>query len=122
MGKSVLILDDSPINTDFLNMFFDEHSVPSIIYHCPAKCLQDISDKKFDISFIDFQMPELTGVQFLEEVFNSGKGNQLGRVFFITADTSFDPKAYSIGNHVEAKLNKPLDVYELEKVLGDFIG
>jgi len=66
--KHVLVVDDEPIICQTLKMIlrFDGHQAESVMNGADA--LAAIENRQFDIVFLDYQMPGMTGAQVAHEI------------------------------------------------------
>ena len=69
----ILIVDDEPIVGDRLKAFIgkDGHRVETFID--PAKALQRLEEKEFDIVISDIRMGEIDGIQVMEKVLGKSR-------------------------------------------------
>ena len=61
LKKSVLIVDDNPINTKLLSSYLNKYSLDVTCLHDSSQFIACIAKKKFDIIFLDIFMPKLDG-------------------------------------------------------------
>lgn len=117
MINNVLIVDDSFVNIEFLEMFFQKHDVNVETCTKPVDVEKILEEKSFDISLIDYHMPVLDGISMLRLLKRKNLYPKLGRVLILTADTDFTVKANSVADLIEGHLIKPLDIKALENKL-----
>jgi len=68
--KKILYVDDELVNLELLkSILYREYDVHTAI--TPFKGLELLKKIKFDLIITDQKMPEMTGVEFLEEVFKT---------------------------------------------------
>ncbi len=83
-----------------------------------AEALRRITTEKFDGAFLDVKMPEMTGIEVLEEV---RKRDQKLPIIIITSSTSREAAIGSLAKGANEFILKPFDWHELkekiEKVL-----
>ncbi|WP_062127693.1 LytR/AlgR family response regulator transcription factor [Geofilum rubicundum] len=79
----------------------------------PEDCLQDLSQLKIDLLFLDVEMPILNGFELLEQL------TQINfDVVFTTAHSEYAVKAFR--NKAYNFLLKPVDIDDLEQILSDW--
>ncbi|MBE8712088.1 LytR/AlgR family response regulator transcription factor [Sphingobacterium hungaricum] len=112
MLKAVL-LDDELKGSKLLNQklaFFEDELQVIAIFNQPAKALEEIAQLKPDVLFLDVEMPEINGFQFLERL-----GTFDFEVIFTTAYDSYTLDALRIS--AVDYLLKPIDEEELETAI-----
>ncbi len=107
------ILDDevrgSKLLAQKLAVFEDELQVVAVFNH-PAKALNSIIDLDIDVLFLDVEMPEMNGFQFLEQL-----GTFNFDIIFTTAYDSYTLEALRLS--AVDYLLKPVDNDELETAI-----
>lgn len=65
-----VIVDDSEIDQMILKCYLREHSFlgKATVFSSPKACLNYFERNKTDILFLDIEMPQMTGVELLEQV------------------------------------------------------
>ena len=63
-----IVIDDEPLAIDILNDYISKIPFLELVksYRNPIEALQAIQNGEADLAFLDVQMPELTGIQFLK--------------------------------------------------------
>lgn len=117
MIKNVLIVDDSFVNIEFLEMFFQKHDVNVQTCTKPVDVEGILEEKSFDISLVDYHMPIMDGVSMLRLLQRKNLHSKLGRILILTADTDFTKQAPAVSDLIEDYLIKPLDISALENKL-----
>lgn len=89
---SVIIIDDEPIARDILELYC--HKIPgvSLIAKC-ANALEAsavLQRERVDLMFLDINMPELSGMQFLKSL------QQAPEVIFTTAYSEYAVESYAL--------------------------
>jgi DNA-binding NtrC family response regulator len=69
----ILILDDEPIVGKRLKQAVSKYDVDVEIFEDPAKAMQRLGEKDFDIVVTDVRMEEFSGIQLLEFIKNRKK-------------------------------------------------
>ncbi len=75
MKTKCLIIDDEPLARDLMRIHIEKLDNFEIVAECgdAMKALQELRDKKIDLIFMDIQMPQITGVEFLRILKNPPK-------------------------------------------------
>lgn len=79
-------------------------------YLNPLKALKENKDKKFDIAFLDIEMPGINGIQLAKEL---KKINPLINIIFVTAYDDYAIDAYKL--HASGYLSKPVSAFEIKE-------
>lgn len=87
-----LIIDDEELARDLLENFVNKLPHLELIAKCenPLIALEKMQETKIDLLFLDIQMPELTGVEFLKSL------HQKPTVIFTTAYPSYALEGYQL--------------------------
>ncbi|MCU0433955.1 MAG: LytTR family DNA-binding domain-containing protein [Bacteroidia bacterium] len=104
-----VLIDDEPKMLDVLSKMLALHCPDITIestYTSPVEALKQINEVNPDVVFLDIQMPELTGFEFLEKA-----GVHSFRVIFTTAYDDYAVQAFRV-NALDYLL-KPIDSEEL---------
>lgn len=109
--NTILIVDDVELNRDVLSIMFSQSHEIEFAESGP-EALEILRKKKEDICAIllDYVMPEMDGLTFLEEAIKEGLVESIP-VFLITASLEHDVvhRAYSLG--VADYIQRPISPY-----------
>jgi len=118
MGLRVLVADDE---ADILEVIEDRlaaHGFTVVTAATGAEALKKIRTERFDGVFLDVKMPEMTGIEVLEEV---RKTDAKLPIIIITSSTSSEAAVASLAKDANKFILKTFDWCELknkiEKVL-----
>ncbi len=114
---NILIIDDSPINLEFLAMYFEKFEAETIKVPSTEAARKELAEKSFDMTFLDYHMPTEDGVSFVKAMKANNQIEKLGKIIIVTADTNFDAKKLGIQGDISGMLSKPLDINDLDKLL-----
>jgi len=75
MKTKCLIIDDEPLARDLIRNHIEKLDNFEIVAECgdAMKALQELRDHKIDLMFMDIQMPQITGLEFLKILKNPPK-------------------------------------------------
>jgi PAS domain S-box-containing protein len=76
-GKRVLIVDDNKTNLKILTSQAEQWGMDYKSAALPSEALKIIADENFDAVILDFQMPEMNGVQLAEKICDLTKDRTL---------------------------------------------
>ena len=79
-------------------------------YLNPLEALKENKDKKFDIAFLDIEMPGINGIQLAKEL---KKINPLINIIFVTAYDDYAIDAYKL--HASGYLSKPVSASKIKE-------
>jgi DNA-binding LytR/AlgR family response regulator len=68
MKTKCLIIDDEPLARDLMRSHISKLENFEIVAECgdAMKAMQELRDNKVDLMFMDIQMPQITGIEFLK--------------------------------------------------------
>lgn len=75
MKTRCIIIDDEPLARDLMRNHIEKLDNFEIVAECAdaMKALQELREKKVDLMFMDIQMPQITGIEFLKILKNPPK-------------------------------------------------
>lgn len=117
-GLHVLVVDDNAMNRKMLSMVLKTMSITTEEADGGAACLELVSQKKYDVIFMDHLMPEMDGVetfQRLKELTNSL--NPDTPVIALTADDLGSGEAFFMEAGFNGYLVKPVLPKKLEELI-----
>lgn len=67
MKTNCLIIDDEPLARDLIRSHIEKLENFEIVAECgdAMKAMQELREKQVDLMFLDIQMPQITGIEFL---------------------------------------------------------
>jgi len=83
-----------------------------------AEALELISSESPELVLSDWNMPEMSGIELLEKVRESGNKVQFG---FITSESSPETKSLAMEKGADFLLTKPFNAEKIEQVLEPFL-
>lgn len=119
-GKRILIVDDSKINLKVANQILKPYNFNIKMVESGYECLEALETQTFDLILMDIMMPKMNGVETLRRL-KEMDGFDIP-VIALTADAieGTDEKYLNAG--FNAYLSKPIDRYELDRVLNKYLG
>lgn len=104
-SPKILVVDDEPISRRAVAYALEKAQIPCSTLDSPVKALEQLEKQRFDLVFLDVDMPELTGFDVCTRV-RAGTTNKKTPVIFVTGLTDFESRARSTlsgGNDLIAK-------------------
>jgi len=117
MALRTLILDDESLAISSIRVDLERHCPEIIIVNAfqnPMDAVEYLKHNQIDLLFLDIEMPEMTGIAFLE---NLGKFNF--EVVFTTAYAEYALTAYKL--NVIDYLLKPVGLDELKRAISKVV-
>lgn len=110
----ILIVDDEPIVGDRLKAFIgkDGHRVEAFVD--PAKALERLEEKDFDIVISDIRMGEIDGIQIMERVL---KKSRRTKVIMITGYATLELARESLTKGAFDFIAKPFKLKEIRRTI-----
>lgn len=120
--KNILLVDDSSVMRMFLSTLIRK-TLPGITIVEAVNgldALEKLKDQDFDLVLTDMIMPEMDGVQLIEEI-RRGLNKRIPIVIITTKGEEGErERGLSIG--ADGYLTKPIDGYELKETVLKFLG
>ncbi len=119
-GKRILIVDDSKINLKVANQILKPYDFNIKLVESGYEALELLESGTFDLILMDIMMPKMNGIETLRRLKEMDGFNI--PVVALTADAieGTEEKYKNVG--FNAYLSKPIDRYELDRVLNKFLG
>jgi DNA-binding response OmpR family regulator len=108
----ILAVDDEPISRIALRTALDKANLRAITLDAPDLALRVLTQNRFDLIFLDVDMPGMNGFELCERIRDSVT-NKMTPVVFVTALSDFEGPARSTltgGNEVIAKPFLPVEL------------
>jgi len=116
-GK-VLIAEDNEINQQLIKALFNQRNIDSVIVENGKLALEAIENEKFDMIFLDINMPVMDGMEACKLI--KEKNLNIPIVALTANALSGDREKYlSIG--FDDYLSKPIDIKELDNILDKYL-
>ena len=121
-GK-VLIADDNEANRELVKVFLSKFGVEYDVAADGLEALQLFSRNKYDLIFMDEQMPNMDGREAVEKIREYEKLHNLKRtpISAITANVIKGAKEYTLEHGFDDFLGKPIELLEFQRVLKKYL-
>lgn len=112
--SKLLVIDDDPvIGSTIKNALEKKHTV--IAVENAHDALGILEREKFNLIFLDLNLPDIDGLTLYKQIVSSGKSIP---VVVITASTDGDLLSRMVNEGVQFILNKPFTIDEVQQMLG----
>ncbi|MCA9246651.1 MAG: response regulator [Planctomycetales bacterium] len=109
----IMIIDDEPINVKVARKYLEREGYLEFVTTTePEKAFDLILEKLPDVILLDIMMPQVSGLQMLEQIRRDDRTNDLP-VIILTASTDKQTKLDALNLGATDFLNKPVDPTEL---------
>jgi CheY-like chemotaxis protein len=118
--KKIMVLDDTVDTIELMQTVLELHGFEPITFTSPIKAMDYLRNNELpDLLILDMRMPEMSGIDFCNELKKNTKFSKL-RVAFFTASSDLDPNLLR-QNRVLGFIYKPFDVKELLKQINKYL-
>lgn len=112
-GKQVLIVDDNSTNRRILKLQIETWGMHSLECSTPHQAIDLIKNgNEFDLAILDYQMPEMDGMQLTREIRNLQSHNRFPIIILTSLGRKEDPALISELD-IKKFLNKPIKQSQL---------
>jgi CheY-like chemotaxis protein len=115
----ILVADDSPINQKIISYMLDKLGLQADFAPNGALAIGMLEEKKYDVIFMDIQMPEMNGIEATREI----RSRNLGHPYIIamTAGIMEEDRIESFAAGMNDYITKPVNLADLRHLLQRFI-
>lgn len=114
---TVLVAEDFPLNQKLIAKNLEKFDIIADFANDGIEVLKMISDKDYDVVFMDIKMPKKDGIQAAKDI-RTGINKNI-HIFALTAAYDFEKTIEENENLFDGFLGKPMDIEKLVKVLKD---
>ncbi|MFN2528918.1 MAG: HD domain-containing phosphohydrolase [Candidatus Baltobacteraceae bacterium] len=110
---NILLVDDADINLRIYKSIL--RNISGLTFHCftlPAEALEWSLKNRAHLVIVDYTMPEIDGIQFIER-FRSNPANAHTSIVMVTAETESKVRYHALDVGANDFLTKPVDAVEL---------
>jgi two-component system sensor histidine kinase BarA len=114
---TVLIVDDEPVNRLVLARMVEHLGSQCVEAASAFEALDLLSHEAVDLVLMDIQMPQMSGIQAVEQLRAGAGPNQQAPVVAVTGDTTRSKREYlQLG--FDDYANKPISLASVQQMLG----
>ena len=116
----ILVVDDHEMNLMVLKNLLKESRVQVTTCSSGKECIELMIHNTYDVVFLDHMMPEMNGIETLEEIIKKNIKRE-SKVVALTANAIVGVKEMYLSKGFDDYLSKPIDIVKLERLLLTFI-
>ncbi|NPA55581.1 MAG: response regulator [Epsilonproteobacteria bacterium] len=122
LKNKILIAEDNEVNQELIKALFDEKGLRYVIANNGVEAVELYKKEKFDLVFMDVNMPELDGVGATQQIKQYEKENNLPHtpIIALTANAMQGDKEKFL-QYMDDYLTKPIMEDELNRVLNQYL-
>lgn len=109
---NILVVDDDPISLRAVTFALEKAKLKSVGVQDPVEALDRLSNTKFDLVFLDVDMPDMNGFELCSKL-RTGQINKRTPVVFVTNLNDFENRANSTMSGGNDFIGKPFMFIEL---------
>jgi CheY-like chemotaxis protein/anti-sigma regulatory factor (Ser/Thr protein kinase) len=113
----VLVVEDNIVNQTVIRSFLKKFSITPIFADDGGSGLDTAMSKRFDLIFMDLQMPIMGGLEVTKRIRQSSGPNQHTRIIALTANASREDADACLNAGMNGFLSKPLVLADLAREL-----
>ncbi len=119
-SAKLLVVDDHEMNLMVLKNLLKESRVQVTTCSSGKECIELMIHNTYDVVFLDHMMPEMNGIETLEEIIKKNVKRE-SKIVALTANAIVGVKEMYLSKGFDDYLSKPIDMGKLEKLLLSFI-
>jgi len=118
-GKKILLVDDNEINNKIAANALKGYNFEINKVSSGRECLEQVSNTKYDLIFLDYMMPEMDGIETLKHLKNiSGFDTP---VITLTADAGEGSREKFLNAGFDEYMSKPINKVVLNNIVEKFL-
>ncbi len=113
---SILVIEDDEVAAEILQQFIHQYHPKAKVEWCwnGFEALVRVEEVKPDLIFLDFMMPKIDGMEFLQAIKDSGALSKTVRIIVVSAYVDEARKAKFLKMGVDEVLSKPINIEAIE--------
>ncbi len=118
----ILVVDDYLLNQAVTKEMLEMLDCRVDIADGGAEALEMCGEKKYDIIFMDIQMPEMDGVEATQHIrAKETEGRERTCIIALTADALAGAREKYLSEGLDDYLSKPVKLQEIEDILSKYL-
>lgn len=118
-GPRILVVDDDRSACTVVSQILAGEGYEVNAVNNGAAALQELEQHNYDLAILDYQMPEMDGVELCQKIRQT---KPEVATIFLTAFTTINTVFPAIGAGAERVLSKPVDQRELLPLVEELVG
>jgi CheY-like chemotaxis protein len=121
---TALIVDDTNTNLIIVKGLLSLYEIKTKLCHSGAEAIEAVKSKEFDFVLMDHMMPEMDGIETAAHIRELGNTDPYFKklpIIALTANLASGVREMFLQNNFDDFLPKPIDVLEMNSVLGKWI-
>jgi two-component system chemotaxis response regulator CheY len=119
--RRILLVDDSPVIRSAIKIYLDGRGLEFCEAESGARALQIARLLPLSLAVVDFNMPGMTGIAFVEKLRAEGGVNRDVPIVLLTAEKSGAVEAAAKAKGVTAFLRKPVSSAGLGRIVAELV-
>ena len=120
-GKQVLVVEDMKVNQMLLTKILEKHGCKVSTAINGKEAVEAVGDHRFDIVFMDCQMPEMDGFEATKHIRQEEDGSAHTTIVALTADAMSGDREKCLNAGMDDYLNKPFKPEQITEMLKKWI-
>ncbi|MBR1673906.1 MAG: response regulator [Eubacterium sp.] len=116
-----LVVDDNKMNLKVAGKLLSLYGIKADMVSSGMEALQVLSEKQYDIVFLDHMMPEMDGIEVLREIRAKNLVQENTAVIALTANAISGVREMYLSEGFDDYLSKPIEPPELERILRKYL-
>jgi CheY-like chemotaxis protein len=117
----VIVVDDNKMNLKVAGKLLGLFGIKADMVGSGKEALQVLSEKEYDIIFLDHMMPEMDGIEVLREIKARKLISDKTEVIALTANAISGVREMYLSEGFDDYLSKPIEPAELEAILRKYL-
>jgi signal transduction histidine kinase/DNA-binding response OmpR family regulator len=116
----ILVVDDNEFNLKVASGLLRLQGIEAVTVDSGARAIEEITEKSYDLVFMDHMMPEMDGIETTARLRKMGSENQKYEalpIIALTANAVFGAREMFLANGFNDFISKPIDTSELVRIL-----
>jgi signal transduction histidine kinase/CheY-like chemotaxis protein len=121
---TALVVDDTNTNLVIVKSLLSLYEIKTNLCHSGTEALEAVKSKEYDFVLMDHMMPEMDGIETAAHIRELGNEDPYFTklpIIALTANLAVGVKEMFLKNNFDDFLPKPIDVLEMNSVLGKWI-
>ena len=116
-----LVVDDNKMNLKVAGKLLSLFGIKADMVSSGREALEVLSEKQYDILFLDHMMPEMDGIEVLHEIKARSLVSEKTAIIALTANAISGVREMYLSEGFDDYLSKPIEPAELESILRKYL-